>query len=71
MTYSLLYLEGRLYRYSDERRVSGRPASIQYQNARNEWRDVRNVDMSDRIWREADNWKPDTIGEYLLKGLVY
>lgn len=66
MEYNLIHIEGRLYRYSSERRVTGRPISIQYQNARNEWRVVRNVDMSDRIWREADNWKPDPIGEWLL-----
>lgn len=67
MRYTMAYLDGRLYRYSDERRISGRPVSIQYQNARNEWRDVRNVDMSDRLWRYADDNKPDPIGEWLLR----
>ena len=63
MQYRYLDVEGRSYRYSEERRISGRPMSIQYQPpfAHSGWRDVRNVDRSDQIWRLADEVYHDTI----------
>jgi hypothetical protein len=54
MRCAVIQIDGRLYRYSVERRVSGRPALIQFLNNQKVWRRVRNVDKSDLIWREAD-----------------
>ena len=54
MRCAIIQMGGRLYRYSIERRTSGRPALIQFLNNQKVWRDVRNVDKSDLIWREAD-----------------
>jgi len=47
-------IDGRGYRYSEKRLVSGRPATIEYLNRGGEWKRVRNVDRSDQIWRIAD-----------------
>jgi len=66
MNYTMAYIDGRLYRYSRERRISGRPASIQFQNGRGEWRDVRNIDRSDAIWKLADDRRHDPIGDMLM-----
>lgn len=54
MRCAVIYMDGRLYRYSLERHTSGRPKVIQFQNRQKLWRDVRSVDQSDRIWLEAD-----------------
>lgn len=54
MRCAVIDLDGRRYRYSDERHTSGRPVVIQFLNKQNVWRDVRNVDRSDQLWLEAD-----------------
>jgi hypothetical protein len=42
----------RLYRYSAERRATGRPVKVQVYY-RGEWRDCPNVDVSDAIMKAA------------------
>ena len=54
MRCAVINIDGRLFRYSMERRTSGRPKIIQFLNNQKVWRDVRNVDRSDAIWLEAD-----------------
>jgi hypothetical protein len=58
MRYQSVSIDGRDYRFSAERYVSGRPASIQFLTGRSVWRDVRNIDRSDAIWNIADSRVP-------------
>lgn len=54
MAYTYIVIGGREYRYSAERHNSGRPASMQFCNARGVWRNVRNMDRSDQLFDIAD-----------------
>lgn len=58
-------IDGRRYRYSEERRISGRPAKIEYFcGIREEWREVRNVDRSDEIWKISDGDLEQVVDRY-------
>lgn len=49
-----LMLGTRTYRYSHARRISGRPLICQYETEEGKWRDVRNIDRLDQLWKLAD-----------------
>lgn len=65
MGWRMFQIDVRLYRYSAERRPSGRPVLAQFRNTHGEWRDVRNIDVLDGIWRIADGLP----ARHLQKGL--
>lgn len=76
MRCAVINRDGRLFRYSVERRTSGRPEVIQFMNKQKVWRDVRSVDTSGAIWLEADQGNltplyfdevPDHIGSRMGK----